>query len=123
MMLAPIGLIMVLTLLSVIAFSFAGRNRVNMGDSIALAIIGVCVAIVSYALIQQEGFALNDFLRRPGTEIHWLRPDVKVWVDTQNGLYYCSGAKEFGHGKNGRYTTQQQAQRDYYKPALGEPCK
>ena len=51
-----------------------------------------------------------------------LNADVKVWVDTRKGYYYCPGDDQYGRTSRGTYMTQREAQADYYIPALMKPC-
>lgn len=50
-------------------------------------------------------------------------PKIKVWVDLQTAIYYCPGADLYGKTAKGRYTTQEDAQRDQFEPALRRPCE
>jgi hypothetical protein len=50
-------------------------------------------------------------------------PKIKVWVDLQTAIYYCPGADLYGKTPKGRYTTQEDAQRDQFEPALRRPCE
>jgi GAF domain len=49
-------------------------------------------------------------------------PNVKVWVDLQSALYYCSSADLYGKTPKGKYTTQGDAQIDQFEPAFRRPC-
>jgi hypothetical protein len=49
-------------------------------------------------------------------------PTIKVWVDTQYGLYHCPVTKLYGKTKQGVYMTQKQAQDRGYRPAYGVYC-
>jgi hypothetical protein len=50
-------------------------------------------------------------------------PKIKVWVDLQTAIYYCPGADLYGKTPKGRYTTQEDARRDQFEPALRRPCE
>ncbi|MFN2578362.1 MAG: hypothetical protein ABR607_11800 [Pyrinomonadaceae bacterium] len=50
-------------------------------------------------------------------------PDVKVWVNTQSGVYHCPGTRWYGNTKSGEYMTQKQAQTKGYRPAYGKACQ
>ena len=49
-------------------------------------------------------------------------PDIKVWVDTENGYYHCPNTKWYGATRQGVYMTQKQAQDRGYRPAVAV-CK
>jgi hypothetical protein len=50
-------------------------------------------------------------------------PDVKVWVNTNSGVYHCSGTRWYGTTKQGVYMTQAEAQKKGYRPAYGKVCR
>jgi hypothetical protein len=50
-------------------------------------------------------------------------PNVRVWVNTNSGVYHCPGTRWYGATKEGEYMTQRQAQRDGYRPAYGRYCE
>lgn len=49
-------------------------------------------------------------------------PNLKVWVDTRKGYYYCPGEEQYGHTERGSFMTQKEAESNYYIPALIKPC-
>lgn len=49
-------------------------------------------------------------------------PNLKVWVDTRKGYYYCPGEEQYGHTQKGSFMTQKEAEASYYIPALIKPC-
>jgi len=50
-------------------------------------------------------------------------PDVKVWVNTNSGVYHCPGTRWYGKTKQGTYMTQAEAQKKDYRPAYGKVCR
>jgi curli biogenesis system outer membrane secretion channel CsgG len=50
-------------------------------------------------------------------------PSVKVWVNTNSGVYHCPGTRWYGNTKVGEYMTQKQAQGKGYRPAYGKFCQ
>ena len=50
-------------------------------------------------------------------------PKTKVWVDTRKGYYYCPGDRQYGKTDKGTYMTQENAESNYYTPALMKPCR
>ncbi|HEV2117452.1 MAG TPA: GAF domain-containing protein [Terriglobales bacterium] len=49
-------------------------------------------------------------------------PNLKVWVDTRKGYYYCPGDENYGRTGRGSFMTQKEAESNYYIPALIKPC-
>jgi hypothetical protein len=49
-------------------------------------------------------------------------PTVKVWVNTNSGVYHCPGTRWYGNTKSGQFMTQRQAQAKGYRPAYGAVC-
>jgi len=49
-------------------------------------------------------------------------PNVKVWVNTNSGVYHCPGTRWYGNTKQGQYMTQKQAQSAGHRPAHGSVC-
>lgn len=49
-------------------------------------------------------------------------PNLRVWVDTRKGYYYCPGEEQYGHTQKGSFMTQKEAESNYYIPALIKPC-
>ncbi len=49
-------------------------------------------------------------------------PNVKVWVNTNSGVYHCPGTRWYGNTKSGQYMTQREAQAKGYRPAYGAVC-
>lgn len=49
-------------------------------------------------------------------------PNATVWVNTNSGVYHCSGTRWYGKTKEGRYMKQKEAQASGYRPAYGSVC-
>lgn len=49
-------------------------------------------------------------------------PNVKVWVNTNSGVYHCPNTRWYGNTKSGRFMTQREAQSKGYRPAYGAVC-
>ena len=47
---------------------------------------------------------------------------VKVWVNTNSGVYHCPGTRWYGNTKSGQFMTQREAQSKGYRPAYGAVC-
>lgn len=50
-------------------------------------------------------------------------PDVRVWVNTNSGVYHCRGTRWFGRTKQGEYMTQREAREKGNRPAYGSVCR
>jgi hypothetical protein len=50
-------------------------------------------------------------------------PDLNVWVDAQNSLYYCPGSEQYGNTTEGHFTTQREALQAHSQPASGLACQ
>jgi hypothetical protein len=48
--------------------------------------------------------------------------DVKVWMNTRSGLYYCRGSKMYGKLDPGSYERQGEALRRGYRPYSRQAC-
>lgn len=49
-------------------------------------------------------------------------PNVRVWVNTNSGVYHCPGTRWYGKTKSGQFMTQREAQSKGYRPAYGAVC-
>jgi hypothetical protein len=49
--------------------------------------------------------------------------DVKVWVNTNSGVYHCPGTRWYGSTKQGEYMTQKKARENGFRPAYGKVCQ
>jgi hypothetical protein len=47
---------------------------------------------------------------------------VRVWVNTNSGVYHCPGTRWYGNTKEGEYMTQAQAVAEGNRPAYGRKC-
>jgi hypothetical protein len=50
-------------------------------------------------------------------------PSIKVWVNTDSGVYHCPNTRWYGNTKYGTYMTQKQAQEKGNRPAYGKVCQ
>lgn len=49
-------------------------------------------------------------------------PSVRVWVNTNSGVYHCPGTRWYGNTKEGQFMSQREAQAKRYRPAYGIVC-
>ena len=47
---------------------------------------------------------------------------VRVWVNTNSGVYHCPDSRYYGTTKQGRYMTEGDAQAKRYRPAYNREC-
>ena len=59
---------------------------------------------------------------RPFTTQSAGNPTVKVWVNTNSGVYHCPSTRWYGKTKSGQFMTQREAQSKGYRPAYGAVC-
>jgi len=59
----------------------------------------------------------------PAIQADQGNPDVKVWVNTNSGVYHCPGTRWYGTTKQGVYMTQAEAQKKGNRPAYGKFCQ
>jgi len=50
-------------------------------------------------------------------------PEVRVWVNTNSGVYHCPGTHWYGATKSGSYMKQSEAQQKGFRPAYHRACK
>ncbi len=58
-----------------------------------------------------------------GTSSTQGNPEIKVWVNTNSGVYHCPGSHWYGATKSGSYLKQSEAQQKGYRPAYHRACK
>ena len=51
-----------------------------------------------------------------------LAGDIRVWVNTNSGVYHCPGGQYYGNTKRGEYLSESEAVADGYRPAYNQPC-
>src|SRR5215510_13565772 len=49
-------------------------------------------------------------------------PSVKVWVNTNSGVYHCPGTRWYGNTKKGEYVGECEAIKAGNRPAYGRAC-
>jgi len=47
---------------------------------------------------------------------------VKVWVNTNSGIYWCPGSQWYGKTKKGKFMGECDAIKEGYRPAYNRPC-
>jgi hypothetical protein len=50
------------------------------------------------------------------------KKEIKVWVNTNSGVYHCPGTRWYGTTKHGKYMGECAAIKDGNRPAYGKAC-
>jgi hypothetical protein len=58
----------------------------------------------------------------PPAPVYLGNPNAQVWVDLHTAQYYCSDSDLYGKTKDGKFTTQRDAQMDQFEPAARRNC-
>jgi hypothetical protein len=83
-----------------------------------------CGSDCQSALIREPASSPTDKENTaPTTNPQAGRPDVKVWVNTNSGVYHCPGTRWYGSTKQGEFMTQKKAQDGGNRPAYGKVCE
>lgn len=81
-------------------------------------LIVILLSLITYGSPSQA-IAKRD---RPITIQRAGNPTVKVWVNTNSGVYHCPGTRWYGKTKSGQFMSQREAQSKGYRPAYGAVC-
>lgn len=110
----------------------ARERRIRPATKYAFIFLVVVVSAglgwVNYHEMLEEKFPWIDqllgtvHLKPMPSEVYKGDPDVKVWIDTRTGLYFCPGAPEYGKTIRGKYAKQRNAQLDEFEPANRKGC-
>ena len=57
-----------------------------------------------------------------GTTVQSAAADVKVWLNSNSGVYHCPGGQYYGNTKKGKYLSEREAQSQGYRAAYGQTC-
>ncbi len=49
--------------------------------------------------------------------------DIRVWVNTRSGFYYCPGTELYGKLQPGKYLPEANAVQSGYQPSLNRSCR
>ena len=58
----------------------------------------------------------------PQTSTENEKREVKVWVNTRSGVYYCPGSRWYGATQQGKYMSECAAKNAGYRPAYDHSC-
>ena len=51
------------------------------------------------------------------------KPSIRVWVNTNSGIYHCPGTRWYGRTKEGLFMMQREALEKGNRPAYGNVCQ
>ena len=88
-----------------------------IGKWIAILLLGFVSFVAAPAVLSTHSLLANPVKQNAGN------PSVRVWVNTNSGVYHCPGTRWYGATKEGEYMTQRQAQNKGYRPAYGRVCE
>ena len=88
-------------------------NRLRTSVAVALILLSMIAGgLLWHVVVNREA---------PATQ-NAGNPTVKVWVNTNSGVYHCPNTVWYGKTKSGQYMTQREAQARGYRPAYGAVC-
>ncbi len=77
--------------------------------------ISFLVAVLLFVAIVLSSIPVASSQDEPGTV-------VKVWANTNSGIYWCPGSRWYGKTKKGKYMSECDAIKEGYRPAYKKPC-
>ena len=57
------------------------------------------------------------------TQASTQKKEIKVWVNTNSGIYHCPGSRWYGTTKQGKYMGECEALKAGYRAAYYRPCE
>jgi hypothetical protein len=75
------------------------------------------------ALTTEPSRSSSERENTPAKNMQAGNPDVKVWVNTNSGVYHCPGTRWYGNTKQGEFISQKKAQDAGNRPAYGKVCQ
>jgi hypothetical protein len=104
-----------------------------MRNSRTLALIVILFASLTLPMLATDAQSIPSFNQQsvvgvPHTALVLAtatlgNANVRVWVNTNSGVYHCPGTRWYGNTKVGEYMTQKQAQEKGNRPAYGKVCQ
>jgi hypothetical protein len=88
-------------------------NRLRTSLALIVVLLSLIACGSSHAVVNRDS---------PVTTQSAGNQTVKVWVNTNSGVYHCPGTRWYGNTKSGRFMTQREAQSKGYRPAYGAEC-
>jgi hypothetical protein len=83
----------------------------------------VALVVLLASLTLASGFAATNAGVFTRTSIQSFgNPSVRVWVNTNSGVYHCPNTRWYGKTKSGKYMKEKEAHAKGYRPAYGIVC-
>ena len=86
--------------------------------NLKLAVFVILLTSLTFA----SGFTSTKSLLLARVSSQSGNPNVRVWVNTNSGVYHCPNTRWYGNTKSGKFMTQKEAQAKGYRPAYGAVC-
>lgn len=67
-------------------------------------------------------FAISSATWGISFESQQEKKEVRVWVNTNSGVYHCPSSRWYGKTKQGKYMSECEAEKAGYRAAYGNPC-
>jgi hypothetical protein len=96
--------------------------QIVMRRRLTILLLG-CVLAASAFLFHSATSVTSDSRSFSNWTQYAGNPNVRVWVNTNSGIYHCPGTRWYGATKEGEYMTQREAQKKGYRPAYYKPCE
>lgn len=91
-----------------------GGKAMRFAPLLAVVLLGVLFAAVP------SHYTPNHAVRAAQSKPD--KKEVKVWVNTNSGVYHCPGTRWYGKTKRGKYMGECAAIKDGNRPAYGKAC-
>lgn len=82
----------------------------------------VLFVVLLTSLTFASGFTSTKSLFLARVSFQSGNPNVRVWVNTNSGVYHCPNTRWYGNTKQGKFMIQKEAQSKGYRPAYGAVC-
>ena len=104
------------------------RSSKQMYDLMYLEILQRRALVRAAALLILTLLGLGFRLQLTKLVASWKEPggaarDIRVWVNTRSGFYYCPGTELYGKLQPGRYMGESDALQSGYQPSLKQTCR
>jgi hypothetical protein len=80
----------------------------------AIALLGILFCAIPVAYVNGHSARV--------AQAETQKKEVRVWVNTNSGVYHCPGTRWYGKTKQGKYVSECVAIKEGNRPAYGKPC-
>jgi len=80
------------------------------------------IAVTLLALFLISGPVSGPSPRATSATQATQKKEIKVWVNTNSGIYHCPGSRWYGTTKQGKYMGECEALKAGYRAAYYRPC-